>query len=408
MNDSKDWIDLSGLPKHGKIGISARKSIGHIVKFKCGYVVGELKIVSYDKDTRQFLVEYNGEFSKIYVHDFMNCRLKTLTHQVIKGYVYNVGDVVNGFEVMELTTKRVDNCKSYKCKCCKCGFETVRRRAEMEHCCPICDKSMYVIKGVNDCLTTHPFMKDYVIDVSALSEVTSSSPKKLKCKCPLCSTEKMCSPWELRFNGFACKRCGDGLTYPEKLISEMLRQLNVNFIAQANKKTFDWCENYRYDFYLPDHNTIIETHGEQHYTDCFKWTKKTLEEIQNNDTQKECLAISSGVSKYVVLDCRESEVNWIKDSIASSELPNILNFSIDNIDWDKCLKYINTPIIIQIVELWNKGIHSTVEIGNEVGLTKSTVRKYLKIANGLNLCTYNIEIVNKYRAKKISKTRKKT
>ena len=56
----------------------------------------------------------------------------------------------------------------------------------------------------------------------------------------------------------------------------------------------------------------------------------------------------------------------------------------------------------------NKGIHSTVEIGNEVGLTKSTVRKYLKMANGLNLCTYNIEIVNKYRAKKISKTRKKT
>lgn len=404
-NDKEDWIDLSHLPKHGSSGISAKKSVGNIVKFKCGEVEGELKLLSYDKNDRSFSVDYNGEIKRITTNDLFNCRLKTLTNQITKEYKHMIGDIVGRYKILELTTKGKDRKRAYLSKCLDCGHEQIRIHRELESSCCVCVKKSFVVEGVNDCLTTHPFIKKYVVDSEQLKLVTSSSPRKIECKCPICHTKKMCSPWEIRFNGFACKRCGDGQTFPEKIIGEMLRQLKIDFIPQASKKTLHWCENYRYDFYLPKYNTIIEAHGEQHYIDYKQWTKLTLEQIQENDSYKETIATSNGISKYIVLDCRVSEMDWIRNSIMTSELPRLLEFDIDDIDWGKCLKYINTPVITLIVDLWNNGMHSTVEIGQEVGLAKSTVRRYLKIANELKLCEYNTKIVNEYKARKISNTR---
>ena len=54
-------------------------------------------------------------------------------------------------------------------------------------------------------------------------------------------------------------------------MSNVLNYLNIDFKTQVSKNTFNWCKNYRYDFYFELNNEkyIIETHGGQHYEEGF-------------------------------------------------------------------------------------------------------------------------------------------
>ena len=83
--------------------------------------------------------------------------------------------------------------------------------------------------------------------------------------------------------------CGDKVSYDEKFLSSILSQLKVDFATQLSKSTFNWCDKYRYDFYIPSLNMIIETHGIQHYEENKNWTM-SLEEEQENDKIKKELA----------------------------------------------------------------------------------------------------------------------
>lgn len=60
--------------------------------------------------------------------------------------------------------------------------------------------------------------------------------------------------------GRGCHICSS--SHGERLVGKCLDKLNIKYITQystpGNVK-------YRYDFYLPDHNTFIEFHGIQHY-----------------------------------------------------------------------------------------------------------------------------------------------
>lgn len=63
--------------------------------------------------------------------------------------------------------------------------------------------------------------------------------------------------------GNGCKKCAS--SKGESIIAETLESRNIKYETQ---KTFDGCKDkykLRFDFYLPEHNIIIEFHGEQHY-----------------------------------------------------------------------------------------------------------------------------------------------
>ena len=47
---------------------------------------------------------------------------------------------------------------------------------------------------------------------------------------------------------------------------------------------------------------------------------RTLEEEQENDELKKSLAIKNGIKDYLVIDCRESEMEFIKSNILKSQL----------------------------------------------------------------------------------------
>jgi len=179
-------------------------------------------------------------------------------------------------------------------------------------------------------------------------------------------------------HGVSCPKCSDGLSYPQKFLFNLFEQLlDKEFTIQLSKTTFRWCKDYRYDFYLPKINGICEAMGLQHYKDVKGW-KILLEEIQDNDFDKEWLARENKIKNYIIIDCRKSEMEWIKNSIMNSRLPKLLDFKESDIDWLKCHEAGCKNLVKIVCDLWKGGIKNINEINIITRLGHWAIRNYLK------------------------------
>ena len=164
--------------------------------------------------------------------------------------------------------------------------------------------------------------------------------------------------------GLSCF-CNDGISYVEKFMYNALKQLDIKFSTQLSKTVFKWCDKYRYDFYFEYNNKqyICEINGLQHYEESFKNVKsnrnrRTLKEEQKNDKLKKELALKNDIKEdnYIVIDCRYSELEWIKEHILNSNLAKI--FDLSNIDWLKCHEFACCTRVKEACDLWESGIIS--------------------------------------------------
>lgn len=219
-----------------------------------------------------------------------------------------------------------------------------------------------------------------------MKTIMPNSGKKIIMTCPDCGRPKHISPNTVfRTHSIGCI-CSDGVSYPNKFIYALLNQLEINYEPEH---TFEWSCKKRYDVYIPSLNCIIENHGEQHYDNSFKHLdSRTLEEEQENDRYKKELALRNGIEQYIVLDCRESSVNWIKNSILNSILSEMFDLSI--IDWLKCHEFACSNLINIAADLWNSGdgVYTIVE---KMKLAEMTIVRYLKQASECGLCDYTRE-----------------
>lgn len=87
------------------------------------------------------------------------------------------------------------------------------------------------------------------------------------CKCDCGNLTKVRSK-DLRSGNTRSCGCQRNNSYGESKIVSILKNANINFIRE---KTFDSCRfiktntSARFDFYLPDYNTLIEYDGVQHF-----------------------------------------------------------------------------------------------------------------------------------------------
>lgn len=259
--------------------------------------------------------------------------------------------------------------------------------------CPYCSGNKLLV-GYNDCWTTRPDIAVWLKNPEDGYSHFCNSHKKVYWLCPNCGNEIYKDFHSVSQRGLACSVCGDGVSYPEKIIISMLNQLKIGYI---HDKPRPWSDKKRYDFYLPDYNLIIETHGNQHYAHGFssinsKKTKnktRTLEEEQINDFYKRELAFTNNIKHYIELDCRESELGYIKNSIINSEL-NCL-FDLSKVDWIQCELDTHKTFFIDVLNHWNSGIRNSVDIAKLLNLDRHTVQKYLKVAASHSMCDYNSE-----------------
>ena len=266
--------------------------------------------------------------------------------------------------------------------------------------CPICSNHK-IIAGINDIATTHPEYVKYFKNPNDATLYSVHSGKKVWFRCPLCGNEKYTDICTALSNGYSCLSCRDGVSFNNKFIYCFLKQLQDrdHFILHT-EKVFDWSKNIAnsrskrlYDFYVGNgQEIIIEAHGEQHFEHGFdkSYGGRTAEEEQANDIFKYELALNNGINEenYIVLNCRISQKNFLVDSIMSSRLPYILNFTKNDIDWDKCEQFAYSNLVKQVGELWNSGVRKLADISDITGLARSTVSKYLRQADMVGWIIY--------------------
>ena len=215
--------------------------------------------------------------------------------------------------------------------------------------------------------------------------IAPKSNKSFYFKCNNCGIEKIKKQTinQITSYKFSCEFCSDGISVPEKFIANTLNKLGVDFITQCK---FSWLNNRRYDFYISNLNMIIEAHGMQHYTD-MNWKLRSLEEEQENDKIKKELALGNGVKKYIEIDCRYSEFEWLKENVIKG-LKDI--FDLSNIDWKEIWRNCQKSKCVQAWEMWNNG-KEVSEISQILSVSIATVQKYLKDGNKIKNVIYGGE-----------------
>lgn len=245
--------------------------------------------------------------------------------------------------------------------------------------CPCC--SGKVVSDKNRVSLARPDLVKYFKNKEDSIKFSVGSHKKTIFVCPTCNEEYEMKISDLSRKPFSCKKCSDGVSRPEKFMFSLLSELNITFEYQ---KKFKWSENKVYDFYIPSINTIIETHGGFHYRNS-TFNRRTLEEEQKNDTYKENLAKNNNIDKYIVVDCRDTSLKYLKASAYNSFI-NLLDLNSIK-DWNKVYEFVNKNNIQSCSELYNKG-YSLKEICMQTKMSKKTVRGYLRTATELKLCNY--------------------
>jgi DNA-directed RNA polymerase subunit RPC12/RpoP len=303
-----------------------------------------------------------------------------------KEYLLNEYSIKNIKTAKEIAYKSNDE---YIWNCSNCKNEyymPLVNRTYLNQNCPYCSGKRVMV-GFNDLWTVHPEVAKLLNNPQRGYELTSGSGKREVFKCPECGNigEKIID--NVVKHGFSCSKCSDGISYPEKFVICLLEQLKIDFESQ---KSFQWSLNKKYDFYISSLNILIETNGMQHYEEGFERygeKARTVEEEKENDKLKKYLAKENNISNYIIIDCRKSEMNYIKEEILVSNLNEF--FDLDKINWNKCDEFACKNLIRKACELWNNKINNIQEIGKILKVCTNTAREYLKKGSKLGWCDYD-------------------
>lgn len=283
-------------------------------------------------------------------------------------------------------------------QCNRCGFKwniTPYYVLDNPNRCPICNhKRVGQPPEYRNSIWANETLRNklsvYLSD-DIMKQHTVYSKQFVNVECPDCHRVRSIGVGQLTQQGFSCI-CNDGVSFPNKFVFNVLTQLGVRFKTEWAPT---WSLGKIYDDYLFDFNMIIENHGIQHYETRTIFAERTLEEEQNNDIQKLRLAQENNIKHYIVLDCRHSTLEWIKDSIMHSKLPQLLNFNAEDINWNCALEFASKNLIREAALLWNQG-EDINKIAIILGKSRVTIRKWLKVAAELEWCNYDPQHSKKY------------
>ena len=412
------------LPRDDKNKLIELKLVGEKVKFIYDDVEGEIEIVSY-KNGYLYIRFLNTYLFRTTIDNFEKCLIEDLiSHNryaigTVKlkskfDFIYEIGQVFKD-DKRDLTIidrGRYNGERGYKIKCNKCGFDsgkhiTAKNKEHKDEYwigesslkrgsgCACCSGRI-LAQGYNDVATTEPWMIPYFqggIDEAKM--YTRQSNKSIYPICPICGRvrNKLIAIRTICDRRLISCECSDKIPYPEKFMFNVLEQLNITFYTQINHTSFEWCGRYIYDFLIinGDKESIyIETHGLQHYEPTNKHYPRNLKQEQENDEIKRNLAVTNGTKEenYIVIDCRYSKLEWIKNSILHSNLANLFDLSI--IDWEKVQTFALSSRVKEACELFNIGTGSPRQIAEVMKLNNNTVRSYLHKGAELRLCNYGL------------------
>lgn len=313
----------------------------------------------------------------------------------------------NNIDFTILDTEYMNAKHKIKLKCNKDGYIFYRSWDNLKQGrarCKMCiNYSTLHIVGFNDIATTNPEMVKYLKNEDDSKKYRANSNKFLEMKCDRCGKEMLYSPNKLFTNNniLPCKVCSDGVTLPNKIIRNVLKEINVEYEPE---KRFGKSK-FRFDCYIPSYNLVIEMDGKQHKCEVEHFSMNGFSQ-KERDIEKENILITHGV-KLVRVDCSKSDMLYIRDSIIK-ELGSILN--IKDLDWKNVFLASSNSFIIDACKIRKDSgnTKTTSQIAKELGMTKSTIKKYLILGNDIGICEYNTEVeAKRIRDKNFAKRNKK-
>lgn len=393
-------VYVENLPKHkkgtNKGKIDWNNTVGSLVDFTYDDITGQIEIIDYKAKTRSLIIKYNdkifwekpiktGHFQNCVLGYYLGIKTSEFKHRVNSNFVDDKRNIKITDRKHE-KSKRGQDIKWYKYTCNKCGW--IEGWIEESHLikgggCACCAGKV-VVPEINSIWAKAPWMMKWIPEEDA-KKYTPQSNKKIKVICPDCGLKKNIRVCDLyKRKSIGCKYCGDGVSYSEKFISNLLLQLEIKFQTQYSPS---WANSKRYDFYIPESNAIIEVHGEQHYS--YTGFNRSLEEEQNNDQLKRDLAFKNGIINYIVIDCAMSNVDYIKKSVFNSILNSM--YDLKKINFEKCDEFALTNLAKDISFYWkNKSDEENIDyVASLFNLSKQTITTYLKQGTKLGWCNYD-------------------
>lgn len=247
--------------------------------------------------------------------------------------------------------------------------------------CPCCSNRV-VVKGINDLWTTHPEIAKLLKNPEDGYKYTYGSNSIVEWECPECHTIKKNKIIEVVNKGISCNACSDNISYPNKLMFNILKNLKCNFESEFSP---EWANKKRFDFLLllNDKKYIIEMDGGLgHGNNIYNNSKLTKEQTKEIDNIKDKLANEHG---YIVIriDATKSDIDYIKNDIIK-KLSNIID--VKNINWKYCDFISQKSRMIEACNLYNTTNYTAKEIGKIIGCCDVTVYNYINRGIKLNLC----------------------
>lgn len=242
--------------------------------------------------------------------------------------------------------------------------------------------------GFNDMNTTNTELASQLLNKEDGYKYSEGSKQRVDWKCRSCNEvihNKIIMI--VKNEGLKCPNCSDTKPYGERFMNFLLRQLGIQFKwDEAN----EWSIRKRYDFYfeLDGKKIIVETHGNQHNDGSFESLGgRTLAEEINNDQYKYELAMKNDIDSYIVIDCKYSKFEYIKNSIVDSKLSEI--FDLTSVNWDEINIKLNKNLIENVASEWNNGNFNSKSIATLYKITHKRCISILEKATQLNLCNYS-------------------
>ena len=262
-------------------------------------------------------------------------------------------------------------------------FEVKSTLLVQGHHCPYC--TGHKVNETNCLSVLRPDLVQYLKNKQDGNKVTLQSQIKLEVKCPNCGFEKTMIVGELTNQGFSCPICGDGISFPNKFIRNMLTMLGVDFIPEWSP---EWAGRRRYDvmFMYNNQSVIVEMDGAFHTKES---QYKTLKRNQKTDKEKEELAKKNGC-KLIRINCDQSHGKAIFNSILKSELSKM--FDLTEFDYIECEIRSVKSLLVQICKYYNEyPAASTKELASLFQISISAVLRYLRKGKELGICTVPVK-----------------
>ena len=259
-----------------------------------------------------------------------------------------------------------------------------------QYSCPVCsNKTCYgedkittksrLILGVNTVFDLRKDLIKFFKNQEDAKNFTLGSYEEVQLICPDCGKERTMKINQLTHDGFNCHYCSDGVSYPNKLLHQLLF-LRKGFVEKFDFEYKDsWTNDKKYDGYfkLNGIEYLCEMHGSPHYQDAWN----SVEEVQENDRYKEELAKKNRYN-LIVIDCRIEIFSYIVPNIKASKLQELLNFSEE--EYIAAGEQAEKSLVKKACELYNKK-YKIKEIVEELKLCSATVETYLKRGQEIGL-----------------------